>query len=107
MQLALEVFARNLTVNWVDITYAIEIAFASRYADLAAQVANGVADAYIDLQRRSEYDAARRGSDWLEIRVPELRAKSEAAQRAVVEYKNEHNIIETGGGELIRRSACG
>ncbi len=101
MQLALGVFARNLTVNRVDITYAIEIAFASRYADLAAQVANGVADAYIDLQRRSEYNAARQGSDWLETRVPELRAKSEVAQRAVVEYKNEHNIVETGGGESI------
>ena len=55
----------------------------------------------IDLQRRSEYNAARQGSDWLETRLPELRAKSEAAQRAVVEYKNEHDIVETGGGESI------
>ena len=33
---------------------------------------------------------------------PELRAKSEAAQRAVVEYKTEHNIVETGSGQLIK-----
>jgi polysaccharide biosynthesis transport protein len=30
-----------------------------------------------------------------------VRAKSEDAQKAVVEYKREHNIVETGGGRLI------
>jgi polysaccharide biosynthesis transport protein len=99
--LALGAFSRNLTVTRVGITYAIEIGFESRYPDLAAQVANGVADAYIDLQRTSAYDAARQASDWLEARIPELRAKSEAAQRAVVEYKSEHGIVETGSGQLI------
>jgi succinoglycan biosynthesis transport protein ExoP len=101
MQLALHFFARNLAVNRVGITYAIEIAFEASNPALAAQVANAVADAYIDLQKTSEYDAARRASDWLEARIPELRAKSEAAQRAVVQYKNEHDIVETGSGQLM------
>lgn len=101
MEQALRIFDQSLTVNRVGPTYAIEIAFASRNPDLSAQVANGVADAYIDRQRTSEYDAARQASDWLETRIPELRAKSEAAQRAVVEYKSEHNIVETGSGQLI------
>ena len=60
---------------------------------------------YIDLQRTTEYDAARRASDWLEERIPELRAKSEDAQKAVVDYKHEHNIVETDSGRLDRRSA--
>ena len=77
----------------------------SRYPDLAAEVANAVADAYIDLQRTTEYDAARRASDWLEQRIPELRAKSEDAQKAVVDYKQEHNIVETDTGRLSRRAA--
>ena len=77
----------------VGVTYAIQIDFTSTSRDLAAQVANGVADAYINLQRTSENDATRQASAWLETRIPELRAKSEAAQRAVVEYKNEHNIV--------------
>jgi polysaccharide biosynthesis transport protein len=101
MERALKIFKKNLTVDRVGIAYAIEIGFESRYPDLAAHVANEVADAYNDLQRRSEYDAARHASDWLETRMPELRAKSEAAQRAVVEYKKEYNILETGGGQSI------
>ncbi len=99
--LALSLFDQSLTVERLGITYAIQIKFQSRYPDLAAEVANGVADAYVDLQRTSEYDADRRASDWLEARIPELRVKSEAAQKAVVEYKHAHNIVETGSGQLI------
>src|SRR5208337_3375764 len=96
-----KVFDADLIVDRVGVAYAIEIKFRSRYPDLAAEVANAVADAYIELQRTSEYSAARRASDWLEERMPELRAKSEAAEKAVVEYKNEHNIVEAGSGQLI------
>jgi polysaccharide biosynthesis transport protein len=99
--LALAQFNKNLTVSRIGISYAIEIDFESRYPDLAAEMANAIADVYIELQRTTEYDAARRASDWLEGRIPELRAKSEDVQRAVVEYKHEHNIVETVGGRLI------
>ena len=95
MARAVAIFNKSLTVDRVGAAYAIEIGFESKYPDLAAQVANEVADAYNDLQRTSESDAARRASDWLETRIPELRAKSEAAKRAVVEYKTEHDIVET------------
>jgi polysaccharide biosynthesis transport protein len=101
MQLALKIFQQSLTADRVGVTFVIEIDFEAKDPELAAKVANGVADAYIDEQRASEYDAARRASDWLEVRIPELRAKSEAAQRAVVEYKSAHNIVETGSGQLI------
>ena len=101
MELALSAFSRSLSVTRLGITYAIEISFESGFPDLAAKVANDLADTYIDRQRTSEYDAARQASNWLETRIPELRAKSEAAQRAVVDYKNEHNIVETGSGQLI------
>jgi polysaccharide biosynthesis transport protein len=102
LQQALRLFKKDLTVDRVGVSYAIEIGFEARYPDLAAQVANEVAGAYSDLQRSSETDAARQASDWLETRLPELRAKSEAAQRAVVEYKTEHNIVETGSGQSIK-----
>ena len=99
--LALAQFDKNLTVARIGVSYAIEIDFESRYPDLAAEIANAVADVYIELQRSNEYDAARRASDWLEQRIPGVRAKSEDAQKAVVDYKHEHNIVETVGGQLI------
>jgi polysaccharide biosynthesis transport protein len=102
MEQALKLFKKSLTVDRVNVAYAIEVDFASQYPDLAAQVANEVAESYSDLQRTSASDAAHQASDWLERRIPELRAKSEAAERDVVEYKAEHNIVETGNGQLIK-----
>ena len=102
MQRALRIVKKSLTVDRIGVAYAIEIDFESQYPDLAAQVANEVAGAYNDLQQTSESGAARQASQWLETRMPELRAKSEAAQRAVVEYKTAHNIVEAGGGQSIK-----
>src|ERR1700727_2537748 len=99
--LALAQFDKSLNVSRISVTYAIEIDFESRYPDLAAEIANAVADVYIELQRSTEYDAARRASDWLEERIPEARARREDAQKAGVDYKHEHNIVETVGGRLI------
>lgn len=48
---ALRLFDQSLTVQRLGATYAIQIAFQSEYPDLAAEVANAVAGAYIDLQR--------------------------------------------------------
>jgi polysaccharide biosynthesis transport protein len=98
---ALGKFGKSLTVARIGTAFAMEIDFESRYPDLAAEAANAVADAYIDLQRTTEYDAARRASDWLERRIPELRTKSEDAQKAVVDYKQQHNIVETDTGRLV------
>lgn len=99
--LALAQFDKNLTVSRIGVTYAIEIDFESQHPDLAAEIANAVAEVYIELQRNRDHEAALRASDWLEERIPELRAKSEAAQKAVVDYKHEHGIVETAGGRLM------
>lgn len=98
---ALAIFDKSLGVGRVGVTYAIDISFQSRYSDLSASVANAISDAYVDLQRSSVYDVAKRTSDWLEERVPELRAKSAAAQQAVIDYKRDHNLVETATGQLI------
>ena len=82
-------------------SYAISIGFDWNNAERAAQVANAVGDAYIDQQLTAQYNATRQASNWLETRIRELRDESEAAQRAVVEYKAQNNIVETGKGESL------
>jgi succinoglycan biosynthesis transport protein ExoP len=99
--LALQLVNKNLTVERSGISYAIEIKFQANEPGLAAKVANAVAEAYVDLQRSSKNDATLQTSEWLEARLPELRAKSEAARRAVVDYKQKYNIVEMVGGQLI------
>jgi polysaccharide biosynthesis transport protein len=98
---AMAVFSKRLTVQRVGTTFAIEIQFEANNADRAAQVANAVADAYINQQVESQYQAMHHASEWLESRLREMQGQTSAAQRAVVEYKVRNNIIDTGTGRLI------
>jgi polysaccharide biosynthesis transport protein len=98
---AIVVFNKRLTVQRVGTTFAIGIQFEANNADRAAQVANAVADAYINQQVDSQYQAMHHASEWLEDRLREMQGQTSAAQRAVVEYKVRNNIIDTGSGRLI------
>ena len=78
-------------------TYIIAISFRSLNADRAAQIANAVADAYIDDQLESKFQAARRAGNWLQERLHELRQQATTAERAVVDFKNTNNMVDAGG----------
>ena len=89
----------GLSVKRVGFSYVIEIAFRSTNPDLAARIANGIADAYILDQMEAKYQATQRASSWLQDRIRELRDQSSAAERAVIQFKTQNNIVTTGGGE--------
>ncbi|CCD92770.1 putative exopolysaccharide biosynthesis protein [Bradyrhizobium sp. ORS 375] len=92
-----ESFANRLTVRRVGLTYIIEIGFRSLSPDRAAQIANAVADAYVVDQLDAKYKATKRATSWLQDRIKELREQASAAERAVVNFKAQNNIVESGG----------
>jgi len=94
---AAEAFSKQLTVRRVGLTYIIEISFTSLSSDRAAQIANAVAEAYVVDQLDSKYKATKRASVWLQDRIKELRDQASAAERAVVAFKTNNNIVESGG----------
>jgi len=95
---ALGAFEKRLTVKRLGITYVIEIDFQSKSAWRAAEIANAIADAYIDEQLESRYEATRRTADWLGDRIKEVGEEASNSQRAVVQFKAANNIVETGSG---------
>jgi succinoglycan biosynthesis transport protein ExoP len=94
---ALASLERRLSVRRVGLSYAIQISFQSLSPDRAAQVANAIADAYINDQLEAKYQATRRASTWLQQRIQELRTQASAAERAVVDFKAKNDIVDTGG----------
>ena len=94
---AMRVFEDRLSIKRAGLSYVINIAFRSLQPERAAQIANAVADAYIDDQLEAKYQATKRASVWLQARIRELRDQASAAERAVVEFKTKNNIVTTGG----------
>lgn len=94
---ALEVFDKDRTVDRVGLTYVMDISFESHDPAKAARIANAIVDAYILDQLEAKYQATRRASVWLQTRIKQLRTQASSAQRAVVNFKQDHNIVDTGG----------
>jgi polysaccharide biosynthesis transport protein len=94
---AVRTFQGRLTIRRLGLSYVIQIGFWSYDAERAAEIANAVADAYVTDQLEAKYQATRRASVWLQDRIKELRDQVSAAERAVVDFKTQNNIVSTGG----------
>ena len=73
---AVTVFQSRLNVRRIGLTYIIAISFRSLESDRAAQIANAVADAYVDDQLDAKYQSALRAGNWLQQRLQDLRAQA-------------------------------
>jgi polysaccharide biosynthesis transport protein len=94
---AVNVFENNLSVSRLNLTYVIQISFLSRTPERDTEIANAVANAYIQDQLDAKYQAARRAGMWLQNRLGELREQASAAEQAVVDFKKKNNIVDAGG----------
>lgn len=94
---AVNSFESRLKIQRVGLTYVILLSFRSVNPERAAQVANAVAEAYVNDQLEAKYQAAKRASTWLQTRLRELRDQASAAELAVVNYKNQNSMIDAGG----------
>jgi polysaccharide biosynthesis transport protein len=97
MRQAINTFEKNLDAVRVGMSYVLDISYTSNDPDRAAQIANAVADAYIVDQLDAKFQANQRASSWLQDRVRELRDQAAVAERAVVAFKQENNIVAAGG----------
>jgi polysaccharide biosynthesis transport protein len=89
-------FERNLKVRRRGVTYILEIEFLSRSAEKAARIANAIANAYVELQAGAKSSATSDASKWLGDRLTDLRKQAREAEAAVVRYKEENSLVNTG-----------
>jgi uncharacterized protein involved in exopolysaccharide biosynthesis len=90
-RIALTLFDDALDIRRVGVSYAIDIGFRSRNPDLAARIANAVADGYLREQVENKAAAARQSGDWLEERMGEMRRKMNTATQLAQEFRARHD----------------
>ncbi len=92
MRYARQVFQRNLTVVRVGEASVLSISFDSESAELAAQVANAIAETYISSELETKAEARRRGGEWLLERLDELRRQAFVAKKQVETFKTSYSV---------------
>jgi polysaccharide biosynthesis transport protein len=99
-KVALGVLSKNLLVKRVGFSYNLSIQYRSENPKLAVQIANAIAEAYIAEQLEGKYDSTRRATQWLEGRIEELNQKQKVAERVIVDFKKNNDMI-TADGRLV------
>jgi len=101
----LEAYYDRLTVFPIDKSRVISIEFQSSDPELAAKVANTVADTYISMQQDARQEQTRAASKWLTGEIDVLRKQVAEAEAKLEEFRARTNfMIGTNGTTLSSQS---
>ena len=89
----LEAYYERLAVFPVDKSRVIAIEFQSADPELAARVANAIADNFLVFQQNARRDQTRAASTWLSGEIDSLRAKVAEAEGKVEEFRSKANLF--------------
>lgn len=90
-------FQRDLTVELVRASQLVRVSFDAYEPELAAKVANTVAEVFVESDLEARYQMTQKASNWLSDRLGGLRQKVEAAERALQQYREKERIVDVKG----------
>lgn len=88
---------QRLSVELVRASQLIRVGFDANDRELAAQIANAVADTYIESDLESRYQVTQKAADWLNGRIAGLKQKLTDSEKALQDYREREKIIEAKG----------
>ena len=89
----LEAYYERFTAYAVDKSRVIVVEFQSRDPDLAARVANSIAEGYLVLQQDARQQQARSASQWLSGEIEQLRKRVAEAESRVEEFRSKSSLF--------------
>ncbi|MEO7814686.1 MAG: polysaccharide biosynthesis tyrosine autokinase [Sphingomicrobium sp.] len=99
LRAAAGVVAGGLTAEMPEDGQLIRYSYVSTNPELAAKVANGIADGFISSSLQRRYDASNYARTFLLQQINKTRAELEKSERQLVVYAQSQGIINTGSGE--------
>lgn len=89
----LDSYYDRLAAYAIDKSRVIAIEFQSQDPELAARVANSIAETYLVLQQSSKQDQARSAGQWLAGEINNLRKKVAEAESRTEEFRSKYNLF--------------
>ena len=89
----LDAYYDRFTAYAVDKSRVVVVEFQSRDPDLAARVANSIADGYLVLQQDARRDQARSAGQWLAGEIESLRKKVADAESRVEDFRSGSSLF--------------
>jgi succinoglycan biosynthesis transport protein ExoP len=89
----LDAYFDRFTAYAVDKSRVIVVEFQSRDPELAARVANSIADGYLVLQQDARQQQAKAAGQWLSGEIEELRKKVAEAESRVEDFRSKSSLF--------------
>ncbi|WP_024506791.1 exopolysaccharide transport family protein [Bradyrhizobium sp. ARR65] len=89
----LDSYFERLTAYAVDKSRVIVVEFQSQDPELAARVANSIADGYLVLQQNAKQQQAKAASQWLAGEIDNLRQKVADAEARVEDFRSKSSLF--------------
>jgi uncharacterized protein involved in exopolysaccharide biosynthesis/Mrp family chromosome partitioning ATPase len=89
----MEAYYDRLNVQSVDKSRVIAIDFSSANPDLAARVANSIAETYLKMQQAAQQEQTRAAGAWLAGEIDKMREKVTEAEDKVEQYRAKTNLF--------------
>jgi len=90
-------FQGRLTVSLIKDTQLITVNFEAESPVLAANIANALANTYIDDQMVSRLEMTQKATGWMEQRIKVLKVNLEKSEQALQSYKESNGLIDVKG----------
>ena len=90
-------FLRRITIEPVRTSQLVKLSFDSADRDLAARIANALADAYLEMDINVRAKLTQRAGDWLAERLTGLKDNLEASERALQQFREREGLLDTSG----------
>jgi len=103
----LEAYYDRLTAYAIDKSRVIVIDFLSQDPELAANVANAVAEEYLVRQRAAKQDQARTAVQWLSGEIDAMQKKVAEAEAKVAAFRGDSNLLVGPNGTTLSAQQLG
>ncbi len=105
----LPTFTKHLSIEPIRLSELVTISYESPNAELASQVANAVANSYIETDLDARYEMTHQASVWLQGRLKSLKDKLTESEDALQTYREKKGIADvkgatqSGAGEAVQQ----
>jgi uncharacterized protein involved in exopolysaccharide biosynthesis len=93
-QRVMESYFERLTVYPLQKSRVVGVEFSAPNPQLAAEVANAIADAFVVLQQDAKRQSAVAATAWLEQEIDRLRERVAEAEQAVADYRSNRGLFD-------------
>jgi len=86
-------FIKRIRIDPIRNSRLVDVRFQAEDPVLAARIVQTLAEAYINQNMEIKLDAVQDAVKWLHNRIDQERTKVEKAEKALLKYKEQHNIV--------------